>query len=419
MTVFKDVSKNFPVASGILPDGFVSSAKLDMTRISRSKFYRFIGQSEDPQGQIRICFQDGDQFTYPMKMVYSNDPFIPGQRDKNGVMNMTPCSLQEQMMYFVGTVTGQPSQPVSLYGFSAEKQGKISAKAQEMFMQTKSDAQQIAYYTQSPFQINYLQTLLDGGTGTFRLQDGRVCGMSLWRFGVEAAYYPVNGIYPGMMNMYQANYYQPSRTGGFGYSDVSASAGAFASWGVPYIIWSISDEAHLQEMTDILVTFADSFEISAQMDALDKQAQAVSLQEAIQISQQNTAMIQQAMMQQQAAWDAVDRQRAAISQDLDRFHQQTFSNLQANDAWRQQFQQTINPVSSMSDGETMDDRIQRMRHESMMGVNTFTNDEGHEREVTTMADRVFEKQNDPDTYFGTENYYGNVPYGWNELLKKK
>jgi hypothetical protein len=266
--------------------------------------------------------------------------------------------------------------------------------------------------------VNFLQTLLDGGIGTFKLQDGRVCGMSLWRFGVEAAYFPVNGMYPGM-NMYQANYYQPPRTGGFGYSDVSNSAGAFASWGVPYIIWSIADEAHLEEMTDVLVTFANSFEISEQMDDLDKQTQAISLREAIQKTQQNTAMIQQAMMQQQAAWDAVDRQRAAISQDLDWFHQQTFSNLQANDAWRQQLQQTIDPMSSVSEGETLDDRIQRLRHESMMGVNTFVNEEGNEREVTTMADRVFEKQNDPDTYFGAENYLGDVPDGWTELLKKK
>ena len=111
MTVFKDSAQNIPIASGTLPEGFSAEAELDMTRVSVSKFYRFFGQAEDPQHRSRIGFQDGDQFTYPMKMVYSDDPFVSGKRDRNGVMYLEPCDLQEQMLYFVHALTGQSAQP--------------------------------------------------------------------------------------------------------------------------------------------------------------------------------------------------------------------------------------------------------------------------------------------------------------------
>ncbi|MBR0386098.1 MAG: hypothetical protein IJI05_06105, partial [Erysipelotrichaceae bacterium] len=74
--------------------------------------------------------------------------------------------------------------------------------------------------------------------------------------------------------------------------------------------------------------------------------------------------------------------------------------------------------SSMS-GESMDDRIQRWRHESMMGVDTYDRTDGTTVEFDNRADRVFENNLDSNQQFGTHNYFDDyVPDGWHELKKK-
>jgi hypothetical protein len=74
-----------------------------------------------------------------------------------------------------------------------------------------------------------------------------------------------------------------------------------------------------------------------------------------------------------------------------------------------------------SDGmETLDDRVQRLRHESMMGVNTYEREDGTTYEYSTQADRVFENNINQNLHFGTENYHDDyVPDMWTELNRKK
>ena len=60
-----------------------------------------------------------------------------------------------------------------------------------------------------------------------------------------------------------------------------------------------------------------------------------------------------------------------------------------------------------------------MRHESMMGVETYERQDGSTYEYSNMADRVFENNLDETTHFGTRNYYDDyVPEGWHEMKKK-
>lgn len=60
-----------------------------------------------------------------------------------------------------------------------------------------------------------------------------------------------------------------------------------------------------------------------------------------------------------------------------------------------------------------------MRHESMMGVETYMRSDGSEVEYSNRADRVFENNLDNTVHFGTEHYYDDyVPDGWHELKKK-
>ena len=69
--------------------------------------------------------------------------------------------------------------------------------------------------------------------------------------------------------------------------------------------------------------------------------------------------------------------------------------------------------------ESLDDRIARWRHESMMGVNTYDREDGTSVEFSTQADRVFEQDLDPLTHVGTEHYYDDyVPDGWTELDRR-
>ena len=71
-------------------------------------------------------------------------------------------------------------------------------------------------------------------------------------------------------------------------------------------------------------------------------------------------------------------------------------------------------------GESLDDKVQRWRHESMMGVNTYERGDGSTYEHSIQADRVFENNLDSNTHFGTQNYYDDyVPDGWTELNRKK
>ena len=72
-----------------------------------------------------------------------------------------------------------------------------------------------------------------------------------------------------------------------------------------------------------------------------------------------------------------------------------------------------------SQSESMDDRIQRWRHESMMGVETYERNDGSAVEYDSRADRVFENNLDQTQHFGTRHYYDDyVPEGWHEIKKK-
>ena len=66
------------------------------------------------------------------------------------------------------------------------------------------------------------------------------------------------------------------------------------------------------------------------------------------------------------------------------------------------------------------DHMSRMQHEAIMGVNTYQRPDGSTVEFSTMADRVFEKNNDPSLTVGFEGSGPDtVPYGWTELTKLK
>ena len=75
-------------------------------------------------------------------------------------------------------------------------------------------------------------------------------------------------------------------------------------------------------------------------------------------------------------------------------------------------------VTELSD-ESSDDYIQRLRHESIMGVETYERNDGSTVEYSNYADRVFENNLDSTQHFGTHHYFDDyVPEGWHEMKKK-
>ena len=105
----------------------------------------------------------------------------------------------------------------------------------------------------------------------------------------------------------------------------------------------------------------------------------------------------------------MDRVKEMVSRDLDNFHRDLNQRMQDFDS----------RITASSYGESLDDRIQRGRHEAMMGVETYERSDGTTVEFDSRADRVFENNLDSVTHFGTEHYYGDyVPDGWHEMKKK-
>ena len=125
---------------------------------------------------------------------------------------------------------------------------------------------------------------------------------------------------------------------------------------------------------------------------------------------QNQAIWANAFAQQQASWAASDRLRDSLSRDLD--------------SWRSNLNQTMAQndmrfTAGSSNGESSDDYIQRLRHESIMGVETYERNDGSTVEYSNYADRVFENNLDSTQHFGTHHYFDDyVPEGWHEMKKK-
>ena len=75
--------------------------------------------------------------------------------------------------------------------------------------------------------------------------------------------------------------------------------------------------------------------------------------------------------------------------------------------------------TEMQNPESSDDYIQRLRHESIMGVETYERNDGSTVEYSNYADRVFENNLDSTQHFGTHHYFDDyVPEGWHEMKKK-
>jgi hypothetical protein len=136
-------------------------------------------------------------------------------------------------------------------------------------------------------------------------------------------------------------------------------------------------------------------------------------------SQQFEAQLAHMVRQNDERWERVSQFARQQSADLDRWRADNWNRMQEHDQRMAQIRDASLAPSSFGAGESLDDRIQRLRHESMMGVNTYEREDGSTYEFSTQADRAFENDYDPRVHVGTEGYYDDwVPDGWTEGQRK-
>ena len=252
----------------------------------------------------------------------------------------------------------------------------------------------------SPFPIGNLIRgyLLDGALGVYPVQSG-ILAVCLCRFGTEA------DIVQNMTGITEMLWDGP-------FGSAPAPAGVVTSsavWTVPRIFYMKGREDDLP----VFARFIETFELSGDVKALSQRLWDQNVSSQLAQARANTAMNQQminAMWEQQSrGWAASDALRDSIHRDLESFHQGLTQSMAQNDA----------RFFTNTSGESSDDRIQRWRHESMMGVETYERGDGTDVEFDSRADRVFENDLDSTSHFGTKDYYDDrVPDGWHELKKK-
>ena len=153
------------------------------------------------------------------------------------------------------------------------------------------------------------------------------------------------------------------------------------------------DEDEIREF----LCFTRSVEIHPEMRRMLEQVQSQAIMNQIQTNQMIANGFQQATRVQQQCFD---KSFAAMKSLSDMNYQMTEHRMAVDNAHF--------------------DHMSRMQHEAIMGVNTYQRPDGSTVEFSTMADRVFEKNNDPSLTVGFEGSGPDtVPYGWTELTKLK
>ena len=216
---------------------------------------------------------------------------------------------------------------------------------------------------------------------------------------------------------------------GFGGALGGMFGGAFGGQGVPqgapaqqgvglgttnYIEWRPTYYLMLTEWPvapgslDKFAAFVDSLELDP------------SVQQAVQFySSQYDAQLAHMMWENNMRWERVSSFARQQSAELDSWRADNWNRMQEHDRQMAEIANMGNTPSSYGGGESINDRIQRLRHEATYGVNTYEREDGTEYEFSTQAERAFECDYDPRIHVGTEGYYDDyVPDGWTEGWRK-
>lgn len=359
-------------------------------------------QIEAKRGNCTICFHTGESYLYEKKMVQIMN-YVPkhqlGTQNETGAWYAQPVSLEEDLDSVASSLVNKKLKAADYYNLSEKVEKGLREGFQEMLNQFADDFQFEASLSAVPIGVDIRNYLFDGGIGVYE-DKGKIIASCLVRMGME-------------IDMLQRGGITENITGEqFGMaSDNAYILGSSCSWSTPFIATMISDK---KEDLKVFMNFIESAENSEELKNTTKQlSQQINYnhrQQAQMSAMQNQAMWNNMFMQQEQRWNNVRNMQRSMSQDLD--------NWRAGQA-QMRAQSDMRFQTGGTQFETSDDRIQRMRHESIMGVETYERNDGSTVEYSNMADRVFENNLDNTVHFGTHHYYDDyIPEGWHEMKKK-
>ncbi|MBR5755076.1 MAG: hypothetical protein IKX97_04570 [Erysipelotrichaceae bacterium] len=397
--IINDVNTGSPLIKCVLPDDFEAGAQLQLKQYPNNTVAYLSMQAT--RGNCTIGCNSGEGYVCEKKKVSSLFGFRKQQaQSDSGAWYADFTSIKDDLDSTAASIFSKKVDAVTYYDLSDTIRNRAQEALQKQINNLCEELQLGASISPMPIGNVISNYLLDGGMGVYE-DEGKTVAVCFYRIGIECDIIQGQGITENIT--------------GEPFSKATPHPMAIAStaaWSIPYIMYMITDN---KEDLGIFMNFADSFgttpELQAYCEQLRQQVNQMQYQKAQQHTMETQAAINNMWAQHNARWAATERMSRQMSQDMDRFR----SNLNA-----QMAENDMRFNTGPSYGESTDDRIQRWRHEAMMGVDTYERNDGSTVEYSTYADRVFENNLDSTTHFGTHNYFDDyVPDGWHELNKKK
>ena len=397
--IIRDNRTGKPLFTCDLPEDYAVQAEAGIESYPENQKYRV--RISARRNNCTISYQSGDEYIYEKKQVQMPMGF---QTDRTGTQSSTgawyakPVSLKENLDGIAAQIAGGPVKAKEYYDLPEEVYGRLNEEFRKSMQDFINDTSLLASFSAVPVGMDIRKYLLDGGMGVYEMP-GKILAVCMSRTGVECDTLQRQGI---MENLSQMPFGQAE--------DNMYIAASTCEWNIPFICTMITDQKDdLNDFAAFIASMTMNEQFRKETENLKLQVRQFQLQKAQSDAMHNQAMWNQMFASQQQQFAAMDRLSASLSQDLDAFHQNLNQQMAYSDS---RFDNTFG-------GETMDDRIQRMRHESVMGVETYEREDGTAVEYSSQADRVFENNLTQTEHFGTQRYYGDyVPDGWHELKKK-
>ncbi len=390
---FFDEATGIPVIVSVMPEGFTCKAVVETRNSNGETEVKMHAEAFDAGNTCRLYLGGGESYTAPQ-------PGKPVQ-----AQNVHPlCSVEDQLDEYARKLVGQNISSAAKYQLPPERMQKVQISSQEYNSFSLETANQVARMSQIPLALQLSLTIQDGAMGIYSFEQNGV---------PSTLYIELERIGCGITTTAQ---------GMFGFMGTQTN---ITSWSIPTFVYCINEGPMKQETADMFLNFIRHLDYAPEYQNYVRQITLANTQYYLNVAnqsmQQTQAINNMLNAQQEASWARVDAMRKSLSQDLDQFRASQAENARAMDSFRAGLHSTNTPMSSfgMSETETMDDRIQRLRHETIAGVNTYDREDGTTYEHSIMDNRVFESNYDSNVHVGTENYHDDyVPDNWTELKRK-
>ncbi len=401
--VIRDSQTGQQLFESVLPEDFTVRAAKNVLNYPDNSRVCFELAAE--RNGCRITYQTGGSYVYEKKRFQSPFGFSPAPQTGTQALNGAwYCggvpSLQEELDGAAASVAGKQLEAVSVFALPDSIRSEVLEEFRDIVDAFVSNVQILASFQTVPVGNDIRNYLFDGAMAVYGTEND-VTAVCLARTGMEVDVVQRQGVTENITG-------EPFGQAGDSPWIVTSSC----EWTVPFLFTLRSDRKEdLRAFMEFIENFRKVPELKAELKQFRQQVDQYQLQRAQMEAMQNRQMWNIAFARQQQQFAAMDRLTQSIHQDLDQFHSGLFAQIQQNDA-------RIRTGSQSMAEESMDDRIQRGRHESIMGVDTYGRNDGTTVEYSNEADRVFESNLDSTAHFGTRNYYDDfVPEGWHELKK--